>query len=365
MKKNTKRFDNSHNNSSHSSTKKYNTITKTILVYDSDSEEEYPKSLSPTKNTQMKNKYLEKTKNQKYLGNKHKPNQDINYPNITNTRTSIANSENYKSPRKAKKFSYFSDSEESSSPKLISNNNINTYNMEEDNMNNSTTKIKKEDDDIVEFPYEFTEKIIDALTCEKCKGIYIKPYVINSIGCMHIFCLGCILKLLEDQEIGICPICKNQFLLKNVQYSEVTDYYVKTFFPQIPKIIEDNNNMLNQFMQSESKKYTDTQNSQIENKNILKCELKANKNNIPQQNRLPDITNKHNKFIIEIKSENDDVVSILKRQTIKRLNLRLREDELEIRCQNVELSTLKTYKNLTMFSKPNQSGIYTFYYNKK
>lgn len=372
MKKNNKKIDNSYNNYTYSVTKKSNTINKSITVNDSDSEEDYPKSLSPQKNIQLKNKFLEKTKNPKYLGNKQKPKQNINFPNTTSNknneriyiRTTNGNTENFKSPKKSKKFSYFSDSE-SSSPKLVSINDINKNNKGINNINNSTIKIKKEEDDIIEFPYEFTEKIIEALTCEKCKGIYIKPYVINSIGCMHIFCLGCIIKLLEDKEIGICPTCGNQFLLKNIQYSEVTDYYVKTFFPQIPKIIEENNNMLNQFMESESKKYTDTPTSQYENKNILRCELKANKNNIPIQNRLPDITNKHNKFMIEIKSENDDVVNILKKQTIKRLNSRLREDEIEIRCQNVELSTFKKYKNLTMFLKPNQNGIVTFYYNKK
>ena len=39
----------------------------------------------------------------------------------------------------------------------------------------------------------------------------------------------------------------------------------------------------------------------------------------------------HNKFIVTIKSENEDFVSKLKRETIKRVNLKLREDELDIR----------------------------------
>ena len=57
---------------------------------------------------------------------------------------------------------------------------------------------------------------------------------------MHIFCLRCIMKILEDKSIGECFVCKTQFTLKEVKYSEVTDYYVKKFFPQIPKLIEDN-----------------------------------------------------------------------------------------------------------------------------
>ena len=43
------------------------------------------------------------------------------------------------------------------------------------------------------------------------------------------------MKILEDKSIGECFVCKTQFTLKEVKYSEVTDYYVKKFFPQIPK----------------------------------------------------------------------------------------------------------------------------------
>ena len=129
---------------------------------------------------------------------------------------------------------------------------------EDENMYRPMKKIKKEEDDnMVEFPYEFTERLIDALSCFYCKGIYVRPYVINITGCGHIFCLGCIIKLLEDGESGICPKCKNHFTERNIKYSEVTDYYIKTFFPEIPKIIEENKLRLNQFMIEEAMKYNE------------------------------------------------------------------------------------------------------------
>lgn len=358
MKKNNKKLDNYQNYTNYSTNKRNNAGTKSIDVDDSDSEDNYPNSYSPQKSKEEKVKRLDKIKNQKYLGNKHKSNPDLI---SAKNKSSNKNYETeHKCPKKLKKFSYFSDSE-SSSPKLVSNDDINMNDLGNDN--NKVIKIKKEEEDMIEFPYEFTEKIIDALTCEYCKGIYIKPYVINSIGCQHIFCLGCIMKMLEEKEIGICPKCKNQFFMKNIKYSEVTDFYVKTFFPQIPKIIEENNNLLNQFMESEAKKYTGSQISEDSNEVILKCEIIAYKFNIPEQKRLPDV--KHNKFITTIKSDNEDIVSILKKQTIKRVNLKLREDELDIRFQNVEISRFINYKQFKSFLKPNQNGINTFYYSKK
>ena len=356
MKKNNKKLVDSRNYSNYSTNKSYKAGSKSIDVDNSDSEGNCPKSYSHQKNKEEKNRRLDKMKNQKYLGNKHKSNPDL----ISSKNKSNKNYETeHKSPKKLKKFSYFSDSE-SSSPKLVSNDDINMNDLGNDN--NKALKIKKEEEDMIEFPYEFTEKIIDALTCEYCKGIYIKPYVINSIDCQHIFCLGCIMKMLEEKEIGICPKCKNQFFMKNIKYSEVTDFYVKTFFPQIPKIIDDNNNLLNQFMESEAKKYTGSQMSEDSNEVILKCEIIAYKFNIPEQKRLPDV--KHSKFIATIKSDNEDIVSILKKQIIKRVNLKLREDELDIRFQNVEISTFINYKQFKSL-KPNQNGINTFYYSKK
>ena len=111
-------------------------------------------------------------------------------------------------------------------------------------------KGEKEDENTVIFPYEFTERLIDALSCSICNGIYIRPYVINMSGCEHIFCLGCITKMLENTESGICPKCKNHFTERNIKYSEVTDHYINIFFPEIKNIIDQNKKKQVQFMQN-------------------------------------------------------------------------------------------------------------------
>ena len=371
MKKNNKKNDKSYINSN---LKKNNSGNNKISFNDYDSEDNIPKLLSPKKLKTNKNKINanDKIKNQKLLGSKHKLN-DRSFQQSKNSEfeyenTSFSNDLGYKSPKKLKKSSFLSDSD-TSSPKLISNRN-NTINNNNNNINfnnnanDNVIKIKEdEDDDYIEFPFEYTQKVVEALTCEYCKGLYIRPYVINTYECMHVFCLGCILKILEDREIGICPKCNNQFILKNIKYSEVTDYYIKTFFPQVPEIIEENNLMLNQFMVSEARKYSENRN--INDKHVLICELKPYKKNIAPQYRLPDIMSKHSRLMVDVKSDQDNIVSILKKQTIKRLNQKLREEELEIRCEDVELSVFKTYSILKEFLKPNQNGTITFYYNKR
>ena len=45
-------------------------------------------------------------------------------------------------------------------------------------------------DEMVVFLYEFTERIIDVLSCKFCGGIYIRPYVINVDGCYIFFVWG-------------------------------------------------------------------------------------------------------------------------------------------------------------------------------
>ena len=104
--------------------------------------------------------------------------------------------------------------------------------------NNIVKKRKNENKNIVELPYEFTERIIEALSCEYCSGILIRPYMINENKCEHIFCLRCIMKMLDNELIGKCFKCKTQFSSINIKYCEAIDFYVKTFFPQIPVIIE-------------------------------------------------------------------------------------------------------------------------------
>ena len=236
--------------------------------------------------------------------------------------------------------------------------------IEDENMYKTMKKImKEEDDNMVEFPYEFTERLIDALSCFYCKGIYIRPYVINITGCGHIFCLGCITKMLEDGESGICPKCKNHFTERNIKYSEVTDYYIKTFFPEIPKIIEENKLRLNQFMLEEAMKYNENKGENEVGK-FLKCELIPWRENVPPNNRLPEIPD--NKFMIRIMSEEDDVVHIIKGEVIKRLKRKviLKEDnEIELRMGGIEISAFNTFeslRNLPMNVK--ESNI--FYYSK-
>jgi hypothetical protein len=247
---------------------------------------------------------------------------------------------------------------------MINNNIIN-------NTNKSTTKKpknintfnpkKEEEENMVVFPFDFTAEIIEALSCEFCGGLFVRPYVINLDNCMHIFCLGCILKMLEDKIFGECIICKTQFNFQNIKYSEVTDFYIKTFFPQIPKIIEENKNHLNRFMESESK---------LMNKDAQKyyiiCELRPYKENIPLGNRLSEIIKKNGRIKISINSENDNVVNFLKREIIKRLQLNhLGEDDIEIRLNGIEISQFQTYNLLKSFLPNDQNEPVIFYYNKK
>ena len=237
--------------------------------------------------------------------------------------------------------------------------------IEDENMYHPLKKrIKEEEDNMVEFPYEFTERLIDALSCYYCKGIYVRPYVINITGCGHIFCLGCIIKLLEDGESGICPKCKNHFTERNIKYSEVTDYYIKTFFPEIPKIIEENKLRLNQFMIEEAMKYNENK-IQNEKETLLKCELLPFRENVPPKCRLPEIKVNENKFMIRIISEADNVVKTIKGEVIRRLRMRgsLKEDDIEIRMQGIEISSFDTFESLKNLSI-NLRDTNTFYYSK-
>jgi len=225
-------------------------------------------------------------------------------------------------------------------------------------------KIKNEEDDnMVEFPYEFTERLIDALSCFYCQGIYIRPYVINITGCGHIFCLGCITKMLENGESGICPKCKNHFTERNIKYSEVTDYYIKTFFPEIPKIIKENKDRLNKFMIEEAMKYNENRSQDNEGK-FLKCEIKPFRENISPQCRLPEIND--NKFMIKINSEKDNVVNTIKGEVIKRLRMkgRIKEEDIEIRVQGIDVNRFETFKALKETDYINLKESNVFYYSK-
>ena len=229
---------------------------------------------------------------------------------------------------------------------------------------NKKIKQEEEDDNIVIFPYEFTERLIDALSCFYCKGIYIRPYVINISGCGHIFCLGCITKMLENGESGICPKCKNHFTERNVKYSEVTDYYIKTFFPEIPKIVEENKARLKQFMEQEAMKYNENR-KENEKEKLLRCELVPFKENVEHKSRLPEIKNTENKFMIKIITGHENVVNMIKGEVIKRLKMRgvLKENDIEIRMQGIEISSFDTFESLNNLSiNLTESNI--FYYSK-
>ena len=319
---------------------------------------------SPKKKNVIKNYIDEKKGNKKLLGKKHKP---IVEPNIDGDASEFNLTEN-KNKKKKKK----NDKNKKVSGDSI-NNNYDSGQEHFPKIQNKKEKLDKndnniiieddennEDENIVEFPYEFTEKIIEALSCGYCGGIYIKPFVINESRCEHIFCLRCILKMLDGKLMGECFKCKTRFSSIDIKYSEVTDFYVNAFFPQIVKITEKNQNELNKFIETEAEKYEEIKKEKEKN---LICELKPFSENVPSHNRLPTIVEKYNKFIIKIKSEDDNIISTVKKEIIKKLNLKLKEEEIEIRIQGIEVTQLKTFRLLKYYLPPNLKEI--FYYCKK
>ena len=67
--------------------------------------------------------------------------------------------------------------------------------------------------------------------------------------------------------------------------------------------------------------------------------------------------------MIQIKSENENVISIIKKEVIKRLNIPLKEKDTEIRIQGIEVSQLKTFNLLKNYLSPEMNEI--FYYSRK
>ena len=320
--------------------------------------------ISPKKKNVIMNNIDEKKGNKKLLGNKHKP---IVEPDIEGN-TSVFNLTENKKKKKKKQ-----NDKNKKVPGDSINNNCDDSGQEQlPNIQNKKEKLDKsdnniiieddennEDQNIVEFPYEFTEKIIEALSCGYCGGIYIKPFVINESRCEHIFCLRCILKMLDGKLMGECFKCKTRFSSIDIKYSEVTDFYVNAFFPQIPINTEKNKNEFNKFYETEAEKYEEIKKKREKN---LICDLKPF-NDIPSSNRLPTIVEKYNKFIIKIKSEDDNIISTVKKEIIKKLNLKLKEEEIEIRIQGIEVTQLKTFRLLKYYLPPNLKEI--FYYCKK
>ena len=305
------------------------------------------------KRTSTKNDLQHKIKKKKLVNKSIALNSDSDSDNNNEIINNKANNPKISSPKKLKM--------DNNKPNKLLGNKIK---IERDNENMyMPIKKEKEDDNMVVFPYEFTERLIEALSCSYCNGIYIRPYVINMSGCEHIFCLGCITKMLENTESGICPKCKNHFTERNIKYSEVTDHYINIFFPEIKNIIKQNKEKLDQFMQSEAMKYNENKSKEEKGKQ-MKCEIKPFRESVPEKNKMREIQD--NKFIINIISEQEDVVEIIKSQVIRKLNMRgiLKSNDIEIRMQGIEISPFKTFedlKNLPM----NLDEIITFYYSKK
>ena len=67
--------------------------------------------------------------------------------------------------------------------------------------------------------------------------------------------------------------------------------------------------------------------------------------------------------MIIIKSGNENVINIIKKEVIKKLNLSLKEKDIEIRIQGIEVSQLQTFNLLKNYLSPNLEEI--FYYSKK
>lgn len=224
---------------------------------------------------------------------------------------------------------------------------------------------KFDDEDIIEFPYEYTQKVIDALTCGICKGIYVRPYVINIKNCWHVFCLGCILRCLENQELGICPQCKTLFNENNIKYSDVTDDFLKIFFPQYQKTMQEYIKSINDFMETEKRKGIKS-NSEIDGENIeLICELKPFKENVSLENRLGELNPEKSKIKLIIRSESDNIVKQLKDYIIQKLNTpNLNENNLEIRLQGIEISEFRTFEEFKNLIEVNLKEIITFFYSK-
>ena len=378
-KKGSNRYENCHSEYKvNSYGKKKKGKIRINLESDSDSSESFPKVISPKKiNRNNKNKNEENTR---LIGNKYKyldPNsptkRNIEYENKNKNKKSKNTSEySPRSPRKMPKSTLISDSN-SSSPRLISDSNFKNSSKigmneekKREKINNKSNKKKEEDEnELVIFPFEYTERIIDALSCKYCEGIFVRPYVININGCGHIFCLGCILKMLEDKKYGECKECKIQFNESNIKYSEVTDFYIQKFFPQIPNIIEDNKIALNKFMDSEASKFNNANCPEIMKFNI-KCQLRPCKENINPYNRLNEIMKHNNSIIIGLKSEKENIVSMIKNQVIKRLDLKnLKEDDIELRLQGIEISEFRSFEMLNKLIPINPRETITFFYSKR
>jgi hypothetical protein len=340
-----------------------------INIEDSQSETDSTdyKPLSQKKKTaKNKNKKAEKGKNKKLLGNKRKSNSE---ENSSEEEEENLNESKNKRQNKTKEFSFMMPQRIKKASDLNNSEDIKHKHDSKIKENKNGEKVKgskdknKDDNnekDMISFPYEFTEKVIEALSCEFCGGIFIKPYIINENRCEHIFCLGCIIKMLGDKEIGECVKCKTQFSQHSIKYSEITDYYVNTFFPQIKEIINGNINQLNQFMETESKNYTTTEE---ESEITLVVVLKPYRENIPTQNKLPEIIKNHSKFKLTVKSKHENIINEIKKEIIKRLNSTLKENEIELRIQGVELSDFKTYELLKLYLDTKSENI--FYYSKR
>lgn len=212
---------------------------------------------------------------------------------------------------------------------------------------------------------DISKKLTKALSCEYCGGIYINPYIINLYSCSHIFCMRCILKMLEYKQFGNCPKCKTKFENKDIKHSEVTELYLKTFFPQYAQ----NDIKIDNLGKKELKK--DEQNKENEEeeneKIVLNCELRPLKEKIKLENRLPQMMTRYRKIGLVVKSGKDDVVNILKKYILGKLNMKgLKEKkDMGLVLNDCELSEFSNFSMMKQFFEINPKETISFFYYKK
>jgi hypothetical protein len=59
------------------------------------------------------------------------------------------------------------------------------------------------------------EEINEKYLCSICQNLYVNPKII--VICQHSFCSKCIDDLFKNEKSPNCPLCRKQFLSKNIQ----------------------------------------------------------------------------------------------------------------------------------------------------
>lgn len=255
----------------------------------------------------------------------------------------------------------------------INENRISPKNHQEKIKKEKTSKKEKTyEEEEIEFPNEFALELIDALTCEFCKGIYKRPYTIDVKGCHHIFCLGCITKLLEDERGGICPkklpngrICEAKFSETNIKLNETMNYYINFFIPKISNIIFDNKQKLTNFISSEQKVMEEKKITYLNSTSEIKVEILPFKE-ARGELKLPKI---EKSLLILRVTPDTDIASKIKKAIINKLTetdgLKLNISDIELRFQGIEISSFSNLKSLDEFRHLTNKEKNIFFYSKK